>query len=81
VLGSIIGLLALAVSLAVGAYTIRDFQARARQQRLTAEEKRVNERVAAAVTEALERARVDGIEAQLAELRKRSNPSGDGGGT
>lgn len=79
-IGSAIGLVALVISIAVGAYTIRDFQGKARQARADAEEKKVNQRVASAVTDALERARVDGIEAQLAELRKRAGgPSGDGG--
>lgn len=78
-IGSVIGLVALVISIAVGAYTIRDFQGKARQARADAEEKKVNQRVASAVTDALERARIEGIEAQLAELRKRAGPSGDGG--
>lgn len=78
-IGSVIGAVALLISCAVGAYTIRDFQGKARQARADAEEKKVHQRVEAAVTDALERARVDGIEKQLAELRKRAGPSGDGG--
>ena len=74
---AVTALAALVISAIVAAYTIRDFQLRARNQRAEDERKRQDELVAERVRDALEKARVEGIDRRLEELeqaRRRKEP-------
>jgi len=67
---AVTALAALVISAVVAAYTIRDFQLRARNQRAADERKKQDELVEERVRDALEKARVEGIDRRLEELEQ-----------